>query len=143
MSHPLSAPFEELRRPAPDVADDLAPEEDFVPTTPDDTHRRLALRAAWLTGAVRARRALYLLYGGSWRVVHPHAVGRTARGRTVLLAWQTAGYGRSGEREGWRMFDIARIDGVEELRATFTPRPRSPKAGEAWTPGIKRAISAI
>ncbi len=104
---------------------------------------RLAHRAAFLTAAIRARRALHLLYGGAWRVVHPHAVGRTSRGTLVMLAWQTAGYGRSGEREGWRMFDIARIDGVEELRATFTPRPRTPNAGEGWSRGILRPIAAL
>ncbi|MBW8269616.1 WYL domain-containing protein [Caldovatus aquaticus] len=126
--------------PAPPLAAAAQPE--------DDGHRdhddpRLARRAAWLGAAVRAHRALYLLYGGSWRVVHPHAVGRTARGKLVLLAWQTAGLGRSGSREGWRMFDVARIDGAEELRATFAPRPRTPRAGAAWTPGIRRPISAL
>lgn len=119
------------------------------PLRPEDDHGRacddprLAERVAWLIAAIRARRALHLLYGGSWRVVHPHAVGRTSRGKTVLLAWQTAGLGRSGEHEGWRMFDVARIAAAEELRATFAPRPRTPRAGEAWTPGIRRPISAL
>jgi hypothetical protein len=115
-----------------------------VPIPPAaDEDPRLAPRAAYLTAAIRARRALHLLYGGAWRVVHPHAVGRTSRGTLVMLSWQTAGYGRSGEREGWRMFDIARIDDVEELRATFTPRPRPPNAGEGWTRGILRPIAAV
>lgn len=117
-----------------------------APPPPPSGHEdesRLAARAALLTAAIRARRALHLLYGGSWRVVHPHAVGRTSRGTLVLLAWQTAGFGRSGEREGWRMFDVARIDGAEELRATFAPRPRGPNAGEGWTRGILRPVAAV
>ncbi|GGG20321.1 hypothetical protein GCM10010964_05670 [Caldovatus sediminis] len=122
------------------ASEPLRPEDDHGRTCDDP---RLAERVAWLTAAIRARRALHLLYGGSWRVVHPPAVGRTSRGKTVLLAWQTAGLGRSGEHEGWRMFDVARIAAAEELRATFTPRPRTPRAGEAWTPGIRRPISAL
>jgi hypothetical protein len=114
-----------------------------APPLTDDDDPRLAARVAYLTAAVRARRALHLLYGGSWRVVHPHAVGRTSRGTLVLLAWQTAGYGRSGEHEGWRMFDVSRIASAEELRATFAPRPRTPNAGESWTRGILRPIAAV
>lgn len=138
--HPLTASAP-LRSPAPAMAGAARQPANDDHHDPDDP--RLAHRAAWLTAAIRARRALHLLYGGSWRVVHPHAVGRTSRGKLVLLAWQTAGLGRSGPHEGWRMFDVARIAGVEELRATFTPRPRTPRAGEAWTPGIKRPISAL
>jgi hypothetical protein len=26
-------------------------------------------------------------YDGAWRVVHPHALGRTGRGKLSLLAW--------------------------------------------------------
>jgi hypothetical protein len=116
-----------------------------VPPIPaaDAAESRLAHRAAYLTAAIRARRALHLLYGGSWRVAHPHALGRTTRGTLVLLAWQTAGYGRSGEHEGWRMFDVARIDDAEELRASFVPRPRPATQPERWTRGILRPIAAV
>ncbi|HYF06222.1 MAG TPA: WYL domain-containing protein [Acetobacteraceae bacterium] len=113
------------------------------PPSNDNHHPRLASRAAYLAAAIRARRAVHLLYGGSWRVVHPHAVGHTTRGTLALLAWQTAGYGRSGEREGWRLFDITRIDEAEELRATFTPRPRRAEAGEGWTAGIRETVAAV
>lgn len=140
MRHPAFAASDRLHAAAPESDARTMPADDHEHAHEDP---RLAARAAWLTAAIRARRALHLLYNGSWRVVHPHAVGRTSRDKTVLLAWQTAGFGRSGEREGWRMFDVARIDAVEELRATFTPRPRTQRAGEAWTPGIRHPISAL
>lgn len=47
--------------------------------------RTLRRRIARLARAVRERRALELLYGGAWRVVHPHALGRTGTGRMGLL----------------------------------------------------------
>jgi len=47
-------------------------------------------RVARLSEAVRERRAVELLYGGAWRVVHPHALGRTGTGRTGLLTWRSS-----------------------------------------------------
>lgn len=93
-------------------------------------------RAEYLAGAVRARRALEIRYGGAWRIVHPHALGRTGTGKLGLLTWQTAGVARGpgSEGEGWRMFDVARIEDAQPLHATFTPRPRAPRKG--WTTGI-------
>lgn len=88
-----------------------------------------------LTEALHRRRAVQLLYDGAWRVVHPHVVGRTARGGLSLLAWQTAGFGRSAEPEGWRLFDLGRVEAAEMLQAGFAPRER-PASGR-WTAGIK------
>ena len=103
-----------------------------TPSTPDAaTTTALPL----LTEALHRRRAVQLLYDGAWRVVHPHAVGRTARGGLSLLAWQTAGFGRSAEPEGWRLFDLGRVEAAEVLQASFAPRAR-PASGR-WTAGIK------
>lgn len=114
------------RAPAPELAPDL-----------------MQRRADYLAEAVRQRRALQLRYGGAWRVVHPHALGRTGTGRLGLLTWQTAGVprGRGDGGEGWRMFDVARIEDAELLRATFTPRARAARKG--WTPGIARPTSEV
>jgi len=83
-----------------------------------------------------------LLYGGVWRVVHPHAIGRMGTGRTGLLTWQTAGLARGpGDAgEGWRMFDVARIEATRALRVHFTPRPRG---GPAWTAGIGAPLAEV
>lgn len=92
--------------------------------------------------ALHSRRAVHLLYGGAWRVVHPHALGPTRTGKRALLAWQTAGYGRSGAPEGWRLFDLSRIEAADMLGARFAPRPRPP-AGEPWTRGVPDALAAV
>ncbi|WP_426954768.1 WYL domain-containing protein [Muricoccus radiodurans] len=109
------------------------------PDLPPDV---MARRVARLSRAVRDRRALEILYGGAWRVVHPHALGETGTGRLGLLTWQTAGRtaGPQNPGEGWRMFDVARIEDAELLRATFAPRPRE---GAAWTAGIERPLAEV
>ncbi|MBP0444563.1 hypothetical protein J8J14_07185 [Roseomonas sp. SSH11] len=102
----------------------------------------LRRRVARLALAVRERRALELLYGGAWRVVHPHAIGQMGTGRVGLLTWQTAGLARGpgDPGEGWRMFDVARIEGTRALRAHFAPRPRG---GPAWTAGIDAPVAEV
>ncbi len=97
--------------------------------------------AALLADAVHHRRAVQLLYDGAWRVVHPHALGRTGKGKLSLLAWQTAGLGRSAEPEGWRMFDLTRVGAVELLQANFAPRPQP--ANGRWTAGIAEPMAAV
>ena len=102
----------------------------------------LRRRAARLSRFVRERRALELLYGGAWRVVHPHAIGRMGTGRLGLLTWQTAGLARGPDDpgEGWRMFDVACIEATRALRAHFAPRPRG---GRAWTAGIGTPMAEV
>ncbi|WP_165943463.1 WYL domain-containing protein [Roseicella aquatilis] len=97
--------------------------------------------AVRLADAVHGRRAVQLLYDGAWRVVHPHALGRSGNGKLQLLAWQTAGLGRSPLPEGWRMFDLARVGGVELLQAQFAPRPQP--ADGRWTAGIAEPVAAV
>lgn len=111
-----------------------------LPELPPET---MLHRAEYLKKAVMARRALELRYGGAWRVVHPHALGRTGTGRLGLLTWQTAGVARGpgAEGEGWRMFDVARIEDAQPLHATFTPRPRAPRKG--WTAGIASPAAEV
>ena len=104
-----------------------------MPATPDFT--------PLLAEALHLRRAVQLLYDGAWRVVHPHALGRTGKGKLSLLAWQTAGIGRSAEPEGWRLFDLGRVAAAEALQASFAPRPQ-PASGR-WTAGITEAIAAL
>lgn len=110
-----------------------------APELPPET---MARRVARLSRAVRERRALEVLYGGAWRVVHPHALGETGTGRLGLLTWQTAGLARGpgSPGEGWRLFDVARIEDAKLLRATFSPRPRE---AEAWTKGISAPLAEV
>lgn len=91
---------------------------------------RTGATVALLSAAMRARRALSLRYSGAWRVVQPHALGHTARGRLSLLAWQVTDERRESGEEGWRLFDLGRVEALEPRRDVFRPRggtgPRSP-----------------
>jgi hypothetical protein len=112
---------------------------DHAPATRGAGHAppRPGAAVAFLAAALRARRALALRYGGAWRVVHPHAVGRTARGRLSLLAWQVTRDDEAEGHEGWRLFDLARLEALEPRAEGFRPHggqgPRSP---------IRRPIAA-
>jgi len=87
---------------------------------------------ALVSAALRAHRALDLRYGGAWRRVHPHAIGRNARGRLSLLAWQVADERGTDRPAGWRLFDLERLEALEPRRERFRPHggtgPRSPIA---------------
>ncbi|MGG5810799.1 hypothetical protein [Falsiroseomonas sp. CW058] len=87
---------------------------------------------ALLSAALRAHRALSLRYHGAWRVVQPHVLGRSARGRLSLLAWQVADERGEAHGPGWRLFDLGQLEGLEPRREGFRPRggtgPRSPIA---------------
>lgn len=103
------------------------------PLPPEAMERRIGV----LADAVRDRRVVELLYGGAWRVVHPHAVGRLSTGNVGLLTWQTAGLARGPDSpgEGWRMFDVSRIEDARILHSTFAPRPRR---NGFWTRNLPR-----
>ena len=63
-----------------------------------------------LIDAVRERRVVELPYEGRGaRIVHPHAVYRTASGALRLDGVQVSGASRSGALPGWRDFDLMRI----------------------------------
>jgi predicted DNA-binding transcriptional regulator YafY len=112
--------------PRPGAA--LAPPRPGAALAPPRPGAALALLAA----ALRTRRVLDLRYAGALRRVHPHAVGRTARGRLALLAWQVADERSPAHPTGWRLFDLSRLQALEPRREHFQPRgglgPRAPIA---------------
>jgi hypothetical protein len=79
---------------------------------------------AVVRSAIEAQRALFLVYrGGATRVVHPHALYRTAAGRVLLDGYQVAGDSSSGDLPGWREFDLALTTDVEPLGDGFDIAP--------------------
>ena len=79
-----------------------------------------------LIDAVKAHRALEMLYksdDGSrleTRVIHPHALYRTASGDLRLEAIQVSG-ATSGALPGWRDFELMRSVNIRILPAEFQP----------------------
>ena len=90
-----------------------------------------------LIEAVRAHRVVELSYrGGEARVVHPHAVYRSASGTLFLDGLQVSGATRSGSLPGWREFALMRILEVRVLDASFEPDPEFNRASERYRHGL-------
>jgi hypothetical protein len=90
-----------------------------------------------LIEAVRAHRVVELCYGGrESRVVHPHAVYRSASGGLFLDGLQVAGATRSGSLPGWREFALMRIVDVRVLDARFEPDPEFNRGSDRYQHGL-------
>ena len=93
-----------------------------------------------LVDAVRAHRAVELRYRGrdgvDTRLVHPHALYRTASGALRLDGVQVSGATRSGSLPGWRNFDLMRIADVRVLDAEFQPSADFHRDSEKYRHGL-------
>jgi hypothetical protein len=90
-----------------------------------------------LIEAVRAHRVVELRYGGpDARVVHPHAVYRSASGPLFLDGLQVSGASRSGSLPGWREFALMRIVDLRVLDAEFEPDPEFNRGSERYRHGL-------
>jgi predicted DNA-binding transcriptional regulator YafY len=86
-----------------------------------------------LVEAVRAHRAVELDYRGQGtRVVHPHAVYRTASGGLRVEAVQISGASSSGALPGWRHFALMKITDVRVLDVEFEPSPDYDRAADRY-----------
>jgi len=56
---------------------------------------------------------LIFKYGDSDRVVAPFVVGVSSEGNPLLRGYQLEGVSRSGKGEGWRVFQIKKIENLE------------------------------
>lgn len=77
-----------------------------------------------ICSAIAARARMRISYGGGQRLVEPHCHGTSTAGNEVLRAYQVSGFSRSGEHEGWKLFDVSKIEASETLAERFlTNRP--------------------
>jgi hypothetical protein len=58
-------------------------------------------------------------YGASDRVVAPFVVGVSSEGNPLLRGYQIEGTSRSGKGEGWRVFQIRKMENVENHQDYF------------------------
>lgn len=59
------------------------------------------------------------LYGDSDRLVAPFVVGVSSEGNPLLRGYQLEGYSKSGKGEGWRVFQISKIENLESYQEFF------------------------
>lgn len=58
-------------------------------------------------------------YGESDRVVAPFVVGVSSEGNPLLRGYQLEGASRSGKGPGWRMFQIRKMENIENHQDFF------------------------
>lgn len=94
-----------------------------------------------LIDAVRERRVVELHYEGRGaRIVHPHAVYRTASGALRLDGVQVSGASRSGALPGWRDFDLMRITEIRVLETSFEPADDFNRSSERYGRGLLASV---
>lgn len=60
-------------------------------------------------------------YSGSSRVVAPFVIGVSSQGNPLMRGYQIEGVSRSGKGDGWRMFQIRKMENVENHQDFFNP----------------------
>jgi len=58
-------------------------------------------------------------YGDSDRVVAPFVIGISSEGNPLMRGYQLEGLSRSGKGEGWRVFQIRKMENVENHQDFF------------------------
>jgi hypothetical protein len=93
-----------------------------------------------LVDAVREHRAVELEYrtrtGIGVRIVHPHAVYRTASGKLCLDGVQVSGDTRSGPLPAWRAFELMKVVDAGVLDVEFSPAPDYDPAADKYRHGL-------
>lgn len=73
---------------------------------------------------------LSLQYGGYPRTIEPHAYGESQDGVQLLRAYQTSGGSESGERSGWKLFDLSKAYSISATQQTFSSARRGYSRGD-------------
>jgi hypothetical protein len=66
-------------------------------------------------------RLVVFMYGGSDRLVAPFVIGVSSDGNPLLRGYQLEGNSRSGKGEGWRVFQVDKIENLFDHEEYFYP----------------------
>lgn len=81
-----------------------------------------------LTQAITNRQTLAFVYDDMLRIVEPHAVGYTSKGKPVLRGFQPDGDTQRGL--GWKLFSVDKIANLTVLDQTFAGPREGYKMGD-------------
>ena len=73
-----------------------------------------------LCAAIKQRNVILFNYDGQHRVAEPFCQGTSNAGYEVLRAYQVGGFSSSGSPEGWRLYRVDKMDGLESTDVTFS-----------------------
>jgi hypothetical protein len=71
-------------------------------------------------------------YDGFDRLVAPFVVGVSATGNPLLRGYQLEGNSRSGKGEGWRVFQIFKVENLENSQEFFNQEDFDFEASYPW-----------
>jgi len=66
-------------------------------------------------------RLVVFFYDGSDRLVAPFVIGVSSEGNPLLRGYQLEGNSRSGKGEGWRVFQVDKIENLFDHQEFFYP----------------------
>lgn len=90
-----------------------------------------------LRKAIQEQLCIEVNYFLGRRILEPHAFGISSEGNGLLRAFQTSGASSTGERVGWKLMRVDRIEDIAVLSSTFqSPRPGYRKGDSAMKGGI-------
>jgi len=78
-------------------------------------------KASTILEAMEGTQFVIFLYGESDRVVAPFALGVSSKGNPLLRGYQVEGLSLSGKGPGWRVFQIEKMERVENFEEPFYP----------------------
>jgi len=57
------------------------------------------------------------------REIEPYCLGFSKTGKIVLRAYQIVGDSKSGESDGWKLFNVEKVNSISEPYGSFSDRP--------------------
>lgn len=72
-------------------------------------------------------------YGESDRVVAPFVIGLSSEGNPLMRGYQLEGVSRSGKVDGWRMFQVRKMESIENHQDYFDANDSDFQRYYPWT----------
>lgn len=86
-----------------------------------------------ISAAIKNRQLIKFSYDGFSRTAEPHTYGVDGKGHEALRAYQVSGGSESGEFQGWKLFHVNEMYGLEVTKSTFSfSRPDYKRGDKAF-----------
>jgi hypothetical protein len=90
------------------------------------------IKAQTILGAMDWPQLIIFKYGESDRVVAPFVVGVSSEGNPLMRGYQLEGNSRSGKGAGWRVFQIGKMENIENHQDFFSKEDFDFKETHPW-----------
>lgn len=78
-------------------------------------------------------KVIVFMYGESDRIVAPFVLGVSSEGNPLMRGYQLEGTSKSGKGPGWRVYQIIKMDDIEDHNEFFEPEEFDFKREYPWT----------